>query len=95
MNFDEDKCKISRLENIIQECNTGWHLLSQGPVLWKGTLGVLVDKLNVSQQCAAAAKKTNRMLGCINKGITSKDKEVIIPPYSVLVSPHLQYCAQF
>ncbi|PKU40415.1 rna-directed dna polymerase from mobile element jockey-like [Limosa lapponica baueri] len=59
-------------------------------------LGVLMgNKLNVSERCAAVvAKKANRMLGCINKGITSRDK-VIIPPYSALVRPHLEYCARF
>jgi len=38
---------------------------------------------------AAAAKKANRILGCINTGITSRDKEVIIPLKSALV------CVQF
>ncbi|KAF4790953.1 chromodomain Y-like protein [Turdus rufiventris] len=45
-------------------------------------LGVLVDKeFNLREQCAAAAaaKKASRMLCCINKGITSRDGEVIVP----------------
>jgi len=59
-------------------------------------LGVLVDKkLNVSEQRAAVAKKANWMLGCINKGITSRNKEVMIPLYLVLVKPHLECCVQF
>ena len=58
-------------------------------------LGVLVDNhLNVSEQCAAVAEKANRLLGCITKGITNRDK-VIMPLYSVLVRPHLEYCSQF
>jgi len=56
-------------------------------------LGVLVDnKLNMNEQCAAVEKKTNSVLGCINKGITSRDKEVIIPLYLVLVRPQLENC---
>ncbi|XP_074677350.1 uncharacterized protein LOC141922118 isoform X2 [Strix aluco] len=51
--------------------------------------------MNMSQQGAAAATKTNQILGCICRSITPGMQDVIIPLYSVLVRPHLQYCVQF
>jgi len=96
MKFNKDKCKVLHLRkhNPGVEHRLGSTQLGSNSV--ERDLEVLVDsKLNMSEECAAAAKQANRILGSINKGITSRDKEVIIPLYSVLVRQHLEHCTQF
>jgi len=59
-------------------------------------LQVWVDgKLNMSQQCALAAKTANCVLECIKHSIASWSREVIVPLCTALVWPHLEYCVRF
>ncbi len=59
-------------------------------------LGVTVaSSLKFSQQCKDAAGKANRMLGFINRNISFKTKDVILPLYASLVRLHLEYAVQF
>ncbi|KAK4820496.1 hypothetical protein QYF61_027957 [Mycteria americana] len=44
----------------------------------------LVDKLNVSQQPALAAKQANSLPGCIRQNTASKPRAVTLPPRSAL-----------
>ncbi|CAM5171235.1 unnamed protein product [Eretmochelys imbricata] len=96
MKFNNEKCKVMHLGiNNKNFCyKLGMHYVEVTEE--EKDLRVLVDhRMTMSRQCDMAVKKANAGLGCIRRGISSRDKEVLVQLCKALMRPHLEYCVQF
>ena len=73
--------------------------MMNGPVLESSNiekdLGVMIsDDLKCTSHIDYVVLKANRLLGMLHRSIQSKVKSIILPLYTSLVRPHLEYCVQ-
>jgi hypothetical protein len=93
MQFNTSKCKVLH----IGKTNHRYQYVMDNQVLEsvkeERDLGVVIsDDLKVSANCQDVYSKANRILGMINRSITYRSKDILVPLYKSLVRPLVEYC---
>ena len=94
MKFNVDKCKVMHVGRRNLNSTYVMNDMALGSINEEKDLGVFItDDLKWSTHCQQAYTRANRVLGMINRTITSRDKRILLSLYKTLVRPHLEYCS--
>ena len=95
MLFNTDKCVVIHMGKNNQEAEYKLGSTSITKSKKERDLGVIIANTGkAAEQCTAAVKKANAILGMIKRNIEFKSKDIIIRLYKSLVRPRLEHCVQ-
>ena len=81
--YNKAKCNVLHLGwgNLKHRYRLGREWIENSPE--EKDLGMLIDdRFNMSRQCALEAQKANCILSYIKRSVTSRSREVVLPPCS-------------
>ena len=95
LTFNAKKCKVLHFGNNNKKRNYELNGTVLDGISVQKDLGIDVsDDLKSARHIDEIVLKANRTLGMISRNIESKTKDILIPLYTALVRPHLEYCVQ-
>ncbi len=96
MPFNVNKCHILHVGTRNKKFDYEMNGVKLDSLQCVKDLGIsIASNLKFSRQCKDAVDKANRMLGFINRNFSFKKKDIILPLYTSLVRPHLEYAVEF
>lgn len=95
LKFNEDKCKVLHFGSNNPKEKYQLNNIDLESSRFEKDLGVLIsDDLKPSSHIDGVILKANRILGMMYRSIQTRTKDVMLPLYTALVRPHLEYCVQ-
>ena len=96
MSFNTDKYKVMHIGDKNPNFKYKMHDQELDKVKQEKDFGVIINcNLKVNDQCIAASKKANMIIGVISRNFDHKAPKVMKKLYTAFVRPHFEYATQF